>query len=226
MPVVQAQRSTSPRPTRTATPSRSWSIPPRSTTVRCAPPPTPRGSPATTSAATSRSSARGTHRHRHGRPLVTTNYGVSLVATGTPAPVDPDLDHRGALVPLRRQERPGADPLSRSPAAARWSTPAVLAGISPDRRCDRRSTTRPACTCSTSTRTPPAATTRRRRGRVLRHRRPVPALNTPRVVRAAAVADACFHDHQKPVSDSEAIFGQANWRLTDRPTLTGGLRRT
>lgn len=32
--------------------------------------------------------------------------------------------------------------------------------------------------------------------------------------------------YQHPVSDSEALFAQANWQLTDRLTLTGGLRYT
>ena len=43
-------------------------------------------------------------------------------STGTSGGVTSDVDHGGALVPLRREQRPGADALRRSAAPARWST--------------------------------------------------------------------------------------------------------
>jgi iron complex outermembrane receptor protein len=47
-----------------------------------------------------------------------------------------------------------------------------------------------------------------------------------RALLRTALADAYSGTFQNPVSDSEALFGQVNWRTTDRLTLTLGLRYT
>lgn len=42
----------------------------------------------------------------------------------------------------------------------------------------------------------------------------------------ASLRDVYSVTNQKPVSDSAAVFGQVNWHLTDRASLTVGLRQT
>lgn len=53
-------------------------------------------------------------------------------------------------------------------------------------------------------------------------------LNTTagRALLRASLADVYSTTYQNPVSSSEALFGQANWKATDRATLTFGLRYT
>ncbi|MFO6448340.1 TonB-dependent receptor [Erythrobacter sp. NE805] len=54
------------------------------------------------------------------------------------------------------------------------------------------------------------------------------ALNTPANLPflRASLENIFSTTFQNPVSKSQAVFAQANWRLTDRLTLTGGLRYT
>lgn len=54
------------------------------------------------------------------------------------------------------------------------------------------------------------------------------ALNTPagRELLRASLRDVYSITHQKPVSDSAAVFGQINWHYTERASLTLGLRQT
>lgn len=53
-------------------------------------------------------------------------------------------------------------------------------------------------------------------------------LNTPagRQQLQASLRDVYSVTYQNPVSDSAAVFGQVNWRVTDRASLTLGLRQT
>jgi iron complex outermembrane receptor protein len=53
-------------------------------------------------------------------------------------------------------------------------------------------------------------------------------LNTPtgRAFLRASLADAFQTTYQHPISESQAVFGQANWHATDRATVTFGLRYT
>ncbi|HEY0684645.1 MAG TPA: TonB-dependent receptor [Steroidobacter sp.] len=53
-------------------------------------------------------------------------------------------------------------------------------------------------------------------------------LNTPagRQLLQASLRDVFVVTNQKPVSDSAAVFGQVNWQVTDRASLTLGLRQT
>jgi iron complex outermembrane receptor protein len=54
------------------------------------------------------------------------------------------------------------------------------------------------------------------------------ALNTPANLPflRASLENVFSTTFQNPVSESQAVFAQANWKLTDRLTLTGGLRYT
>ena len=54
------------------------------------------------------------------------------------------------------------------------------------------------------------------------------ALNTPagRQLLQASLRDVFVVTNQEPISDSAAIFGQVNWQLTQRASLTLGLRQT
>ena len=53
-------------------------------------------------------------------------------------------------------------------------------------------------------------------------------LNTPAnlVFLQRSLENVLATNYQNPVSESQALFGQVNWSLTDRLTLTGGLRYT
>ena len=77
---------------------------------------TRRGSRAATSAATRRSSARGTRSTSTWRSRCRpTNDGFLDGRRLGPGPRDVHVDHRRARVPLRRQQRPGADALRDPP---------------------------------------------------------------------------------------------------------------
>jgi iron complex outermembrane receptor protein len=54
------------------------------------------------------------------------------------------------------------------------------------------------------------------------------ALNTPEgyALLRESLRDVFVTTHQRPVSDSVAVFSQINWQLTDRARLTLGLRQT
>jgi iron complex outermembrane receptor protein len=54
------------------------------------------------------------------------------------------------------------------------------------------------------------------------------ALNTTagRLLLQQSLADTLSTSKQHPISNSEAAFVQANWKLTDRATVTGGIRYT
>jgi iron complex outermembrane receptor protein len=54
------------------------------------------------------------------------------------------------------------------------------------------------------------------------------ALNTPagRALLQESLRDVFVTTRQKPVSDSVAVFSQVNWRVTERASLTLGLRQT
>ena len=160
---------------------------------------------------------------------MTDNYGASAVVAWDAGRGRAHLDHRRALVPLRRQERSGADAFRDRAQRHAGGHAAALAGVSASGQGDRDA--------RLSDRSLPVQ--HRHRHHEPQHLRQdagaffatdsqYRALNTAAAARCCRprCATCSPSSNQEPVSDSVAVFGQVNWQLTERATLTVGLRQT
>ena len=165
-------------------------------------------------------------------PLVTRNYGGLAGRRLGCRRVRPHVDHRRPLVltstPRTTRSRP-ASPSTRSGTLVDTDQISQEFRVNGDLE-PTASTTRPVCTSSGSK---PSTTSRNLygadAGAFFASERAVPdAQHARRPDRCCSSRwpDIFATNTQNPVSNSEAVFGQANWQVTDRPTLTAGLRYT